>query len=189
MIPAAQIRERYFQADIGFDEPRDLHQFLPEFAIGIARAIGRRVAALLDRLQQLYCFESLPSGSIEDLVAGAAVHLLKRDGSSRIPHLKIVDAVDSYSIVGATQGAGNLGAQANCANGRFRSPGGQRAVEPAIAGRLRSRSARLHVVLRVEMRARRIGGAGRVDDGQMAGVIERLERLQRWMQAEKSVEI
>ena len=188
MIPAAEIRERHLQAHIGFDQPRDLHQLLPELSIGIARAVGRGVAALLDRFQQLHRVERLAPGSIEDLVARALVHFFESNGARRISHLKIVDAIDRHGIIRTAKRAGDLRPQADCAHGRFRFSG-ERPVEPAVAGGLHSRSARFHVILRVEMRAGGIGRACRVDDGQMAGVVYRFERLQRRMQAEEAVEI
>ena len=47
----------------------------------------------------------------------------------------------------------------------------------------------LHVVLRVEVRARAVGRAARVHDGQRAVVPERLQRRHARMQAEEAVEI
>src|SRR5437016_12362890 len=51
VIPTANIRERYFNTDVGFDEPRNLLQAVAEAP---ARISGRRpVRLLIDRPQQL----------------------------------------------------------------------------------------------------------------------------------------
>ena len=47
----------------------------------------------------------------------------------------------------------------------------------------------LHVVLRVEVRARAVGRAGGVDDGELLRVPQRLERREPRVQAEEAVEI
>ena len=67
--------------------------------------------------------------------------------------------------------------------------GGQRAVHPAAGGGLQARRAGLHVVLRVEMRARGVGRAHRFDNRQVPLVEERLQRRKRRMQAEEAIEI
>ena len=65
----------------------------------------------------------------------------------------------------------------------------QVAIEPAVVRALHARRRRLHVVLRVEVRARRVGRAAGVDDRELPRVEERLERRQPRMQAEEAVEI
>ena len=65
----------------------------------------------------------------------------------------------------------------------------QRAVEPAILRALDAGRAGLHVVLRVEVGAGRVGRARGVDDGEMALIVERLEGCERGMQAEEAIEI
>ena len=66
---------------------------------------------------------------------------------------------------------------------------GEPARQPAVGRALHAGRAGLHVVLRVEVRARRVGRAAGVHDGQPARVPQRLERRQRRVQAEEAVEI
>ncbi len=65
----------------------------------------------------------------------------------------------------------------------------QRPIQPAVGGAFKAGRAGLHVILRVEMRARGIGRAHGVDNRQMPRVEHRLERRERRMQSEESVEI
>ena len=66
--------------------------------------------------------------------------------------------------------------------------GSARFIQPSCVA-FRPGRAGLHVVLRVEVRARRIGRADRVDDRQVLRVEERLQRRERRMQAEEAVEV
>ena len=84
-VPTADIRKRDFEADIGFDHPRNLLQALTEGAVGIAGAVGRNVGGLLDGLHQANGLESLSAGAVEDLVGAGAVHGL--EAYSRPAHL------------------------------------------------------------------------------------------------------
>src|SRR5262249_1414841 len=65
----------------------------------------------------------------------------------------------------------------------------QSAVHPAILCRLHTWRAGLHVVLRVEVRARGVGRAGGVDDGEMLLIVERLGRGERRGKPEEAIEI
>ena len=65
----------------------------------------------------------------------------------------------------------------------------QRPIQPAVVGRLAARRARFHIILRVEMRARRVGRAHGVHDRQLSRVVNRLQRPKRRVQAEQAVEI
>src|SRR5580700_4213442 len=65
----------------------------------------------------------------------------------------------------------------------------QRAVEPAVGGGFQAGCARFHEILRVEMRARRVGRTGGVHDRQMMLIPEWLQRGHRGMQAEETVEV
>src|SRR4030095_11042030 len=64
-----------------------------------------------------------------------------------------------------------------------------RGRQPAVGRALDPRCAALHVVLRVEVRARRVGRAARVNDGQRAALRERYERRERRVQREEAVEV
>src|SRR5258705_2218492 len=63
------------------------------------------------------------------------------------------------------------------------------AVEPAVGRALHARRAALHVVLRVEVAARGIGGADGVNRGETLVVPQALEGREAWVQAEMPVEI
>ena len=65
----------------------------------------------------------------------------------------------------------------------------QRAIEPAVVGGLHAGRAGLHVILRIEMRARGIRRTRGVHDGQLLLLEKRQQRRQAGMQAEKAVEI
>ena len=65
----------------------------------------------------------------------------------------------------------------------------KRAIEPSAGGGFEAGGAGFHVVLRVEVGTRRVGRAGGVDDGEMALIVERLERGKSGVQAEVAVKI
>ena len=58
---------------------------------------------------------------------------------------------------------GEICSFAPAASARFSQPS---------AGGFETRSAGFHIILRIEMRARRIGRAGGVHDGEVAGVVD-----------------
>src|SRR5690349_23790028 len=63
------------------------------------------------------------------------------------------------------------------------------AVEPSVRSRLHARRPGFHVVLGIEMAARRIRRADGVDDGEALRIPEWLECCQARVQAEMSVEV
>ena len=65
----------------------------------------------------------------------------------------------------------------------------QVAIQPAVAGALHAGRCRLHVVLRVEVRARAVGRSARVDDRELPRLPERFQRLQPRVETEEAVEI
>ena len=65
----------------------------------------------------------------------------------------------------------------------------QVAIQPAVRRALHAGRGGLHVVLRVEVRARAVGRAAGVDDRELPRVPERLERREPRMQPEEAVEI
>ena len=65
----------------------------------------------------------------------------------------------------------------------------QRAVEPPVVRGFHARSARLHVILRVEMRTRRIGRADGLHDRELTILKERLQRREARMKTEETVEV
>ena len=65
----------------------------------------------------------------------------------------------------------------------------QKSVQPAVRGGLHAGRRRLHVVLRVEVRARAVRRAGRMNDRQLASVEQRLQRSEARVQTEESVKV
>ena len=63
------------------------------------------------------------------------------------------------------------------------------AIEPTVRRAFDSWRADLHVILRVEMRAGVIRRTGRMNDGQLALIVNILERRQRGVQRIKTIEI
>src|SRR5205814_4235071 len=66
---------------------------------------------------------------------------------------------------------------------------GEVAIEPAVGGAFVVGRAGLHVILRVEVRARRARAADGLYWRQHLPIVERLERRERRMQSEESIEI
>ena len=66
--------------------------------------------------------------------------------------------------------------------------GSARFIQPSCV-RLAAGRAGFHVVLRVEVRARRVGRTDRIDNRQMLLVEQRLERRERGMQSEEAVQV
>src|SRR2546430_11824218 len=115
---------------------------------------------------------------------GAGVQLLEGGGEPvargglRRAQAECLQVVDREARGGARQDAGQLGSEGDCAERRVLVLAVVLAVavEPAVRRRLHARSARLHVVLRVEMAPGRVRGADRVDRGEGFGFPQWLER-------------
>ncbi len=87
---------------------------------------------------------------------------------------------------------GSDGPSAIARNGEFcgdRRQVVQRTIEPSIFGHFHAGRAGFHEILRIEMRARRVGRSGSVNNGEMALLPQRLKRRQRGMQSEEPIEI
>ncbi len=65
----------------------------------------------------------------------------------------------------------------------------QRPVQPSIRSRLHPRRSTLHIILRVEVRPRRIRRARCMNNREMPLVIQRLESRHRGMQSKESIQI
>jgi Protein of unknown function (DUF1800) len=65
----------------------------------------------------------------------------------------------------------------------------QCAIQPSVFGRLDARRARLHIILRIEVRARHIRRARCMHNREMLPVPQRLQTRHRRMQSEKSIQI
>src|SRR5687768_8483086 len=66
---------------------------------------------------------------------------------------------------------------------------GEIAVEPSVGRALDVGGCRFHVVLRIEMRASRTGTADGMHRSKEAAIVQRLERRERRMQSEESIQV
>ena len=104
--------------------------------------------------------------------------------------MKLFEVLHRDSAVRAAQGARQGRPKADGAHRRdFARHLRQRAIQPAVGGGLQAGRAGLHVILRIEVRARGIGRAGGVHDREMLLIPQRLQRRERRMQPEEAVEI
>src|SRR5208337_2107629 len=103
---------------------------------------------------------------------------------------EIINIVDRNGRLQASQYARDRWSHGNGLKGRFLLPRrqvAQSAIQPSVLCRFDTRRARLHEILRVEVRAVGIGRTGGVHDRQLTLLPERLERRKRRVQAEEAV--
>ena len=144
---------------------------------GAARIVGavlglipRRVGAL----QHLDRVERLAAGAVQHLIGGRGVLRLERraDHVARLAaaDAELPDLADRQRRRRALQHARQLRRQRDRAERRrrFGLPRLQVAIQPAVRRALDARRRRLHVVLRVEVRARAVGRSAGVDDRELA---------------------
>ena len=175
-------------ADVRLDEPRDLPQAPAELA-EILRAVGRRVRLLADRFDhpapRRRCPCPAPSAArrstsayrLSRIAAASWLRTWNCGRSSTAIAPRLPRSVRG-SCAPDRDGAHRRGVAAASGSARFNQP----------SSILHARRARLHVVLSVEVRAV-VGRAGGMDDGELAAVPQRLQRLQRWMQRKAAVQI
>ena len=206
-VPSGHIGKRCFNAEVRLEQLRNLAHVVAEIGIGVVHSHRRRVLRGICRLQHLHRLKCFIAGRVKNAVARIGIHGLKsaRRGRWRrtsTGHGKAVQVADGDCRNFPVERARHFGAERQRAKGRvllvvtaavacceiciFRL---QRAVQPAILGALYSRRARFHVVLRVKVRSAHIGRAAGVHDRQVSLIVERLERGERGMQPEESVQI
>src|SRR5262249_15213423 len=78
VVPAADIGKGYLDAQISFEQLRDLAQTVTKASAGIVRSGCRRVARRICRLQHLNGFECLLTGAVQHAVDGLCVHRFER---------------------------------------------------------------------------------------------------------------
>ena len=185
VVPAAAIHEHHFHADIGLEELSDLLQALAQTALGIFRAVFRLELRGIGLAQHINRFEGFGSGAAQRLVHRLRVKGLEPAFNNRRlrDHLKLSYVRQSDSRRRPAQHPRQTRAHGHGAERRSIRLGQvlQRAVQPAIFGGLHSRRARLHEILRVEVRPRRVRRARRVHDGELLLVKQRLERRETRM--------
>jgi hypothetical protein len=192
MVPAADLGERGFNPDIGFDQTSQLLQTAAELsALGVQLHLGLVEGLLLrllgDGTDHLHCGKRVPAGAAEARVGGGTVHAFEHAGLAA--HLERHHIADRDGGALAAQGSRHLRGQCNGADRRrIGIGGGQRAVHPAVGAGLAG-GAGFHVILCVEVGARRVGRAGGVDDGELLLVPQRLQRLECRVESEAAVEV
>ena len=148
------------------------------------------IRLLLNRLHQLHGFKRLAASAVEDLIARIVVHALKTHGAGRVLDLKFGQIVDRHRVVVTAQGARQRRAHTDGADGgEFPGFRWQRAIQPSIAGRLAARRAGFHIILRVEVRAGRVGGADGFDNGELLRIVNRLQGRKGRVQTEHAVQV
>src|SRR5579872_2918410 len=155
----------------------------PIRAIGLGsnlpRALrGRNDAVAIDNLGDFQVRDPRGSQAFESMY------------SARIPNLEIAKIVDRNRVVPAPQRARQVRTQPDRPNRRhglllLR----QRTIHPAIRSAFHTRRARFHVILRIEMRPSGVGRADGFDNRKVLGIENRLQRRQRGMQTEETVEV
>ena len=198
-VPAADVGEGGFYAEVGFEKLGDLLHVLGEGGVGVV-GVGRwRVVGGVGGAQHLDGFEARVAGGVEDAVAAPVIHRFKgccgRGGlGAAAAYGEVLDVADGERGDLAFEGAGNVGSESYGAEGGVFLTAAkvfclQGAVEPAVAGALDAGGAGFHEVLGVEVGAGAVGRSGGVDDGQMPLLEERLERGHGWVQSEEAVEV
>ena len=167
MIPAADVGERDLDADVRFDELGNLPHAVAEAPLRIVRTRGGLIGRLLNRLQERDSFERLAPGAVENLIARSRVHRLQYLTCGGVADREVIQVLDGDGVLRAAQSTGQSGSEADGANrGNLAGLGWQSPVEPSVGGALQTRRARFHVILRVEVRARRVGRSRCMNDRQ-----------------------
>ena len=198
-VPAVDVSESSLDSEIGFEQLRDLLHAVAEFGGWIIGASGGLVLRGIGGAEHLHRVECFFARGVEDAIAAGAVHGFEcrgRGSRSRTTSTdgEVIHIVECDRRNSAGKRARNIGAESEGAKrGVFLAPAQvfrlQCAIQPAVIGVLNAGCAGLHVVLGVEVRARHVGRAGSVDDGEMSLVVERFEGSHRGMQPEESIEI
>ena len=194
-VPAAEVGERDLEADVRFGQLRDLPERLAERAAWIVGAVLGLVLRRIGHLEHLDRVERLTARAVQHAIGRGGVLRFERraDHVARLAgaDAELADLVDRECGRRARQHARQLRRQRDGAERRRRLDAArlQVPVQPAVLRALHARRARLHVVLRVEVRPGRVGRPAGVDDCQIAPIPERLERLQARVEAEETIEI
>jgi hypothetical protein len=185
-------------AHVGTNELRDLPQTLAEAAARVDRSFGRLYPLWVRGLQHLHRVEGLAAGAVEKVAHALFVERLEppariesaREGRG-VADVEAGQAGHGHRPGVAAQHARERGAERDGPERRAagRGRGRQPPCQPPVRRTLHARSARLHVVLRVEVRARRVRRPAGVHDGQPAFVPQRFQAAERRVQPEEAVEI
>ena len=192
-VPALHVGEGDLEADVGLDELRDLAQRLAERHARILGAVRRRDARGPGAPEHLHRVECLAPRSVQEIANALLVERLEalpRGAVVAGPDVESVERLHRDRADVPLEGARKRRADRHRAERRrLRGPRGDRAGEPAVGRALHAGRPALHVVLRVEVRARRVGRAAGVHDRERAALPERHERCEGRVKREEAVEI
>ncbi len=194
-VPAANVGEGHFNADVRFDELRNLQQRLTKRRTRIVRAVCCRVLLRVRLFQHLDGFKSLFARSVKGVWHAMRIKLFKS-----LSNLTVSLARANAEVRDIGHGNGGRWTQQRPGQIRRKGNGAERrrpgvflglhvAVQPAVSSAFVTRRARLHIILSVEVRARIIRRSHGVNDREMAFVVNRFERCERGVKSEKAVEI
>ena len=82
-VPAGHVSKRGFNAEVRFEQLRNLPHAVAELGVGIIRARGGRVLRGVRGAQHLHGFKGFVACGMENAVAGIGIHGFKRAGSRR----------------------------------------------------------------------------------------------------------
>jgi hypothetical protein len=186
-IPTTNIQKSNLEANIGLDELRHLEEPLSELAAGIARAVFGLEALRISVLKQLYGIERgiLPHGFEGRVEISTALSRV------RATDIEVLDASQSQRGSRSHQGTRHFGVEGDRTEGVgiFLRRALHVSIEPTVGDAFVARGSSLHIVLRVEMGARIVGGPDGMNDCQVPLVIDGLQRAQRRMESEESIQI
>jgi len=181
-VPAAHVREGDFQPDARLYQLRYLHQRVPERPARVLRAVLGPVLRGVHPLQKVDGLEGLLARAAQNVVHALLVDALESalhgGGRSARTQLEVGEALHRERGRAALHRARQVLRQRYRAerSGLRVGPRLQCPVEPAVLRGLDARRRGLHVVLRVEVRARVVGRADGVNDREPLLVPQRLER-------------
>ena len=184
MVPSANVGKRHLHAEVGFDELAELLEAVAKTSLGIIRA--RLPACTLTGSAAFNIFTAskvswpVPCRTESTELAYMASKVLETGAAFglRPPTPK------SLMLFTATAGSGperilrqrwsqTDGAEGGLVGGLRQRM--QRTIQPAILGGFDAGRAGLHKILRIEVGTAGVGRAGRMHDGQMPLVPERLQ--------------
>ena len=123
-VPAANVGEGSFNAEVGLEKLGDLLHVVAEFGVGIVDAGGGLVLGGIGVAEHFDGCEGLFAGGVEDAVAAFSVHGLEGGGGRRgswsfvgASDGEVVDAGEGDGGDFAGQSARNLGAEGQGAKG------------------------------------------------------------------------
>src|SRR5258705_5813562 len=93
MVPAADVGEGRFNADVRLYQSRDLLQALSELSL-ILGPVGRYVGTAIDGFDHADRFEGLFAGRAELIVAAGRIHRFEDASCGLVPRLELLEVAD-----------------------------------------------------------------------------------------------